>query len=477
MPMNTDLHSQHSPKASRTTLTNQDHDPYTHIVGEVREPPITVPGRFRFLGPSVIVAGSIVGSGEILLTSGLGANAGFILLWWVLVSCWSKSVVQAELARYCITTGDTYMRALNRIPGKIPGPRGRVGWPVWIAIIAFIPGITGLGGIVGGAGQGLSLLFDGIDPYVAAGIVAGLAMIILGTGSYRYLERIMLLLVMCFTATTIFCAGLMQTTEFAMTLDDFTSGFTFSFPIEYAALAIAMYGFTGVNGGEIAAYTYWCVEKGYPSYIGRHEGSESWLKRAKGWIKVLHVDVWTTLIILTLATVPFYLLGAGVLHPTGQRPEGLETISVLSNMFTATLGNWSVWLFGFGAFCILFSTTLSGVGAGGRVFPDYVIEFGFIHRSKISRRYWTRGYVLIIPVLAFFLYMFYSRPIVLVMISAFFAAITLPIQSGAAIWLQRNHMDERVRPKLVMRLALKATFVFQLLMAGFVIWFTFSEVW
>ena len=78
--------------------------------------------------------------------------------------------------------------------------------------------------------------------------------------------------------------------------------------------------------------------------------------------------------------------------------------------------------------------------------------------------------------LAFLLYVFYSRLIAVVMISAFFAAITLPIQSGAAIWLQSRNMDDRVRPGLAMRLALKATFVFQLLMAGFVLRFTFYEL-
>ena len=450
-------------------VNGSEHDPYTHS-GEAREPPSSVASRFKFLGPSVIVAGSIVGSGEILLTSGLGANAGFVLFWWVLVSCWSKSVVQAEFTRYCITTGDTYMRALNRIPGKIKG----VGWPVWLAVIAFIPGITGLGGIVGGAGQGLSLLFDGLDTRVAAGIVAIVAILVLATGSYKHLERVMLLLVMCFTVTTIYCAGLMQTTEFAMTADDLIAGMSFDFPLEYAALAIAMYGFTGVNGGEITAYTYWCIEKGYPRYIGKSEADESWVRRAKGWIKVLHTDVWLTLIILTIATIPFYILGAGILHPTGARPEGLETIRTLSGMFTETLGPWSLIIFGFGAFCILFSTTLSGVGAGGRVFPDYVVEFGFIPRQTIRRRLWTRGYVIVIPTLAFILYLFVSQPILLVMISAFFAAITLPIQSGAAIWLQSRHMDERIKPGLAMRLALKATFVFQLLMAGFVLWFTFT---
>ena len=381
--------------------------------------------------------------------------------------------MQAEVARYCITTGDTYMRALNRIPGKIPGPKGPVGWPVWIAILGMPTGIAALGGIVGGAGQGIELLFPQVNSVVGAGIATILVILILATGSYRYLERVMLALVMCFTVITILCAGLMQTTEFAMTMSDVVEGMSFEFPLVFAAAAIAMYGFTGVNGGEIAAYTYWCVEKGYPSFIGRNEPNDEWVERAKGWIKVLHVDVWVTLFILTLATLPFYLLGAGVLHQIGEVPEGFDTIRVLSNMFTETLGGWSLVVFGIGAVCILFSTMLSAIGAGSRVFPDYIIEFGFKTRDNIKRINWSRGYIFVVPTLGFLLYVMEPNLILLLMIGAFFAALTLPIQSGATIWLHRNRLDPRVRGKLPMRLALKATFVFQLVMSLFVLWFTF----
>ena len=96
----------------------------------------------------------------------------------------------------------------------------------------------------------------------------------------------MLALVMSFTVITLFSSGVMQTTEFQMTLEDLAEGFQFHFPLAVAALAIAMYGYTGVNGGEIAAYTYWCVEKGYPKYIGADSTDPRWVERAKGWIKV-----------------------------------------------------------------------------------------------------------------------------------------------------------------------------------------------
>ena len=187
-------------------------DPYTIQPGRTREPPATLMGRLRYLGPGIIVSGSIVGSGEILLTAGLGAAAGFTLLWFVLFSCWIKSLVQAELARYVVTTGDTYLRTLNRMPGRTSArarplrwsrpwrvlqPKVEVSWPVWFGLIGFFPGLVTAGGIIGGAGQALSLLLDAVpaipdvDGKVATGIAAILVMLLLWTGRYGRIEKIL----------------------------------------------------------------------------------------------------------------------------------------------------------------------------------------------------------------------------------------------------------------------------------------------
>ena len=340
-------------------MPEQAADPYTIRPGEVRPPPATLRERLRHLGPSVIVSGSVVGSGEIILTSSLGAASGFVLLWWVLVSCWSKSIVQAELTRYVILSGDTYIRALGRLPGRLPGPNAPVAWPIWLGLIAFVPALLGLGGIVGGAGQALELLVPAIDATVGTGIVAVATALILAVGAYAGLERIMLLLVGGFTFATLVCAIAMQFTEYGIGADDLAAGFAFRFPAEHLVLALAVYGYTGVNSSEIPAYTYWCIEKGYPSFIGDDREDPAWVERARGWVGVLQTDVWLTLVILTCATLPFYVLGAGVLHAIGSQPSGLDTLSALSNMFTVTLGPWSVWLFGIGALFILFSNSSS----------------------------------------------------------------------------------------------------------------------
>jgi manganese transport protein len=453
-------------------LEDQKRDSYTQPVDGVLEPPKNFAETIKYLGPSVIISATIVGSGEIILTASLGAAVGYAMLWWVLLSCWSKSILQAELARYVVLSGDTYLRALNRVPGKLPGPRGKFSWPLLLGVIAFIPGFTGLGGVIGGAGQAVVLLFPSVSPVAAVAGLAVLTAILLGSGSYFRLEKIMLVLVMTFTLLTLLSAGLMQTTDFATRLDDLATGFKFEFSTEFAVLALAAYGYTGVNAGEISSYSYWCVEKGYPARIGAFDDSPEWYRRAHGWLKVLRTDVWITLVILTLATIPFYLLGAGVLHATGQQPSGNDTIVALSNMFTQTLGSWSLWVFAVGAFCILFSSSVAGVAGGGRYIPDYLIELGFLSREQLNVRYSIiRWYGLLVPFIGLLLYAGFQRPVLMVTIAGSFAAIMLPVQSGITLYLQAKRLPLAVRPSLIARTLLQATFVLQATLALAVVYF------
>ena len=448
-------------------------DAYTQPENAIEEPPQGFRQTLKYLGPSVIISATIVGSGEIVLTASLGAAVGYTMMWWVLLSCWSKSILQAELARYVVLSGDTYLRALNRAPGKLPGPRGKFSWPLALGLLAWIPGITGMGGLIGGAGQAIVLMFPEVNALIAVAGLAILTAILLGTGSYHRLEKVMLLFVVTFTVLTLVSAGMMQTTEYATRLDDLVSGFHFDFSVEFAVLALAAYGYTGVNSGEISSYSYWCIEKGYPARIGRYDGSPEWTRRAHGWLKVLRTDVWITLAILTLATIPFYFLGAGVLHNMGEQPSGGEMVSALSNMFTSTLGEWSVWAFGIGAFCIFYSSTVAACAGGGRFVPDYLMELGFLKRERVDVRYAIiRWYGIIIPFFGLILYAGFQRPVLMVTIAASTAAIMLPVQSGLTLYFQRTRLPKEVQPKPLTRKFLQLTFVFQAIMALLVIYFT-----
>jgi len=82
-------------------------------MSEAREPaecidaPKNIRGILRQLGPGLIIAGSIVGAGELIATTAVGAEAGFVLLWLIIIGCLIKVFVQIEFGRYTITSGRT----------------------------------------------------------------------------------------------------------------------------------------------------------------------------------------------------------------------------------------------------------------------------------------------------------------------------------------------------------------------------------
>jgi len=121
---------------------------------ETEAPPQTIPGIMRRLGPGVILAASIVGSGELIATTKTGAQAGFWLLWLIIVGCVIKVFAQVEFGRYAISSGKATMSALD----EVPGPRwGGGNWILWYWLVMFVVSLAQLGGIVGGVGQSLAM--------------------------------------------------------------------------------------------------------------------------------------------------------------------------------------------------------------------------------------------------------------------------------------------------------------------------------
>jgi len=116
-------------------------------------PPRRVGGILVRLGPGLIIAASIVGSGELIATTKTGAQAGFWLLWLIIIGCVIKVFVQVEFGRYALSSGRATMPALN----DVPGPRLVVNWLVWYWLVMFICSLAQLGGIADGVGQSMAI--------------------------------------------------------------------------------------------------------------------------------------------------------------------------------------------------------------------------------------------------------------------------------------------------------------------------------
>ena len=431
----------------------------------MRKPPQSLLQRLKYIGPSIIVTGSVVGSGSIALTPLLGAAAGFTLLWWLLLSMWSKPLIQAEITRYVIVKKQTFLEAFAHMPGFKTTIRGKTtSWLVWFMFIGVIPSIAGMGGLAGAVAQAGNLMipFISVEAWVVTSCL--ITWLILYWGSYKTLEKTLLAMVAFFSLVTLIIAISMQTTSYQVTGQDLIQGLSFSFPLDHVALALAVFGFTGISYGEIMAYTYWCLEKGY----AKEEGES--LQDTRAWIKVMQTDVWVTVLFVTIGTVPFFLLGAGVLNELGlyPPPDG-DIIKTLLSMFTGILGNWAKWLFILLAFFVLFSTFISGTAAFTRTISDYLISMGLVLEKPSTRQQLIKLIAFLVPLFSGIAYFLLPNPLTLIMIAGVWAALGLPIVNIRALYLV-NKLEKELQPKNSTKTILWLTLLLQVAMAVLILY-------
>jgi Mn2+/Fe2+ NRAMP family transporter len=416
-------------------------DPYQLDPRDVLEPPKTLPEILRKIGPGVVLAASIVGSGELIATTALGAKVGYTMLWLVIVSCLIKSVIQAFLGRYVIARAQTGLEAFNRIPG----PRLKVNWIVWAWATMVMLTLFQIAAMFIGVSQ---VMFSVTSAPVWVWVVAFwiLTLVLLLGGAYERIERLAMFKVGLFTFITLLAAILLVASP-GFSGGQVLEGLSFQVPPAGLGIALAVFGITGVGATELYMYTYWCVEKGYARYTGSHEDSAQWLDRARGWVRVMNVDVVFSMIIYTIATIAFYLLGAGILHGAGQVPNGAEMIEVLSNIYTQTLGGWAKWVFYLGAVVILYGTIVAATAGHARMFADFMRLMGnFEHDDYRARNRWRDVFIVVlsaIPVGLFFV--FGQQPVAMVTWGGMAQAATLPIISIGTLYLTYRHVPRPMR--------------------------------
>ena len=437
----------------------------------MQEAPKTFLERLKFIGPSVVVTGSVVGSGSIVMTPLLGAAAGFMLLWWLLLSMWSKPIIQAEIARYIVVSKKTFLEAFADMPGFKTTIQGKTtSWLVWFMFIGVIPSIAGMGGLAGAVAEAGNTMFPFLTVEIWVVISCLVTWMLLYFGSYKSLEKTLLAMVLFFSFMTMIIAIAMQSTDYQVSVAQVSSGLSFSFPSGYLPLALAVFGFTGISYGEIMAYTYWCLEKGYAENSGNN------VEETKHWIKTMQTDVWVTVFFITLGTLPFFFLGAGVLYNIPELQQALATssfwdidvISSLQNMFSLVLGGWAKWLFIVLAFFVLFSTLLSGTAAFTRTISDYLISMGLVKEQANTRKKLIKLIAFLIPFLSGLFYFVLPNPFTLLLIAGIWAAMGLPIVNIGALYLV-NKLEPELQPKITTKFILWASLVLQLSMAVLII--------
>lgn len=427
-------------------------DPYVLTPDKIKEAPTTFRGRLKFLGPSFILSASIVGSGELIATTTLGAEAGFITFWVIIVSCIVKVAVQLEFGKHTILTGETAMQAFNSLPGP---SFGKAKWSVWTTFVVMIIKLLQVGGIVGGIAIILNIIAPAVGVTAFSFIIAVVVALMIFRGYYSHIEKISLLMIGFFTLFTFASLYYLKFTPYHITVDNIWSGLQFDLPKAALIVVFGAFGITGVGGDEIIHYNYWCLEKGYASFTGKNDNSEAWKKRAKGWIQVMKLDAIIALLIYTSVTAAFYLLGAAVLHAQGDVPQGYAMIETLSNMYTESLGPHAKTFFYFGAFVTLFSTLFAALAAWTRQLSDIFGQIGWINFDNYTVRKRTVAILAwAIPLLWALVFTLVNMPVLMVITGGIVGSFLLFLVVYAAIHFRYKRMHPDFKPSWLYDLTL-----------------------
>ncbi len=161
------------------------------------------------------------------------------------------------------------------------------------------------------------------------------------------------------------------------------------------------------------------------------------------------------MVVFTIATVSFYLLGAAVLHPQELDPKGSEMIPTLSQMYlqplegTPLAGLRSFTRVGFllGAWAVLFKTLYVATAANSRLTADFLNLVGLWRPSgPAARERVIMLFCVIYPSLALGLYYVFREPKGLIKAGGIAQALMLPLIAGATLYLRGRDDDRRVGP-------------------------------
>lgn len=497
------------------------------------DPPRTLWEALRHLGPGIVLASSIVGSGELIATTSTGAQAGFLLLWLILIGCVIKVAAQVEIGRATLAWGRTPLDAFDRVPGPRFAGRGWIYW-AWAVMTALV--LVQQGGIISGVAQTLAAglpvsaagrewnrvhdeaardrilaaaarrrgdqaAADALDTRMAElereraalvkpmdetawAIVTGVVTaVLLGVGRYRLIETVSIVLVGTFTLVTLVALVMLQLDPaWAISAGEFASGLAFRLPAErekFSPLltALSTFGIIGVGASELMVYPYWCLEKGYGVAVGPRDDSEAWATRARGWLRVMQLDAWASMVVYTAVTIAFYLLGAATLGRLGLLPEGSEMVRTLGAMYAPVFGSWANGAFLVGAFAVLYSTLFVAAAGMARMVVDGLILAGRLPGDPASRAIWNRRLSVAWPLVALVLALVIRAPVAMVLASGMAQAVMLAALGVAVLWFRWRALDPRLRPGRAWDVLLVVSSVGFIVIGTWTLWERITTLW
>ena len=445
---------------------------------------------FSAIGPGVIVLGASIGSGEFLLGPAAFVKYGLSLLWIVGVASLLQTLLNVELMRYTLATGEPVLTGFMRT-------RPNSTFWAWFYVILYVlqmgwPGWAGAaaGAVfflfakrLPGAGEAGTVYAIGVALFLMCGLVLMFGRRIERT--LEYLNWIMIALIIgglgflaiLFVPLSTWGAAIAGFAAFDVRTGSFQllpAGADFFLLGAFAA-------YTGGGGVTNLTLTNWARDKGYgmsssvgfiPAAVGgkkvalAHSGSTfvpdaTSLERWRGWWRIVRVDQWGVYFTGAILGMALPALLYVTFVPAGSDIRGLGVAAALAQavstqkgaIFGGAIAILGVW--------ILFKTQLDILEGMTRAITD------ILWTGSARIRSWRRGdvrviYYSVLAVISIWgiVALRLTQPIVLLALSANMAGIVFIISALHLLYVNTRLLPVALRPSLWRRLALVALALF-----------------
>lgn len=302
----------------------------------------------KALGPGILFASTAIGVSHLVQSTQAGAYYGFSLLWVIILANVLKYPFFEYGSRYANATETSIIDGYKKL-GK---------WALWIYFTITIASMFMVTAAVGFVTSGfMQNLFGLKNSFLTTSILFSICAIILISGKYRILDKLMKIIGITLLITTLlaFIMTLFHGTESNKPL--FSEDFLPLYDKDKMFFILALMGWMPTAVDLSTWNSLWTIER------IKETGYKPSLKET---LFDFNLGYWASAVL----SICFITMGAFMLYGTDKTlpNNAMGFASGIIDLYTASIGNWAYIIIASSAFSIMFGTCIAVFDGYGRAF-------------------------------------------------------------------------------------------------------------